>query len=175
MPTDYDRSTLLASARARLFRKPAVEWTAEETKAVLDIYRMLVDLADKVSQRRQISNSFYLSVNTALVGASAYLTVGGQLSLWRAVMVAVAGILVSVLWIKNINTYRSLNAAKFDVILEIEKHLAIAPLTAEWEQLERGENAKRHRPFHKIEVMVASLMLGVHVVQLGLSSLPLLR
>lgn len=34
------------------------------------------------------------------------------------------------------------------------------------EQLERGENAKRHKPFHKIEVKVAWLMLAVHVIQL---------
>lgn len=173
MPLDDGSSTLLSAARSKLFRKPAAEWSADETKAALDIYRMLVELADKVSQRRQSSNSFYLSVNTALVGASAYLTVGGQQSVWRALMVAVAGALVSVLWIKSIHTYRSLNAAKFDVIMELEKHLMMAPLSAEWEQLERGENAKRHKPFHKIEVMVAWLMLAVHIMQLMLSVAPL--
>ena len=57
-----------------LLKKPRDQLTADETRAIVEIYKMLVDKADNVSQRRQNCNNFYLSVNTALVGASAYIS-----------------------------------------------------------------------------------------------------
>lgn len=38
----------------------------------LDIYKMYVGLADKISERRQSANSFFLSINTAIVGLVGY-------------------------------------------------------------------------------------------------------
>ena len=37
--------------------------SASEEKDVLEIYMMLVEMADRVSERRQSANAFYLSVN----------------------------------------------------------------------------------------------------------------
>ncbi|RDD97660.1 hypothetical protein DTW92_07525 [Paracoccus pantotrophus] len=44
---------------------------APRDKEVLEIYKMLVEMADRVSQRRQSANSFYLTVNTAIIGGAA--------------------------------------------------------------------------------------------------------
>jgi hypothetical protein len=154
--------------------------SADEVKATVDIYKMLVDMADKVSQRRQTANSFYLSVNTALIGAGVYMSSAGGGAI-NIILLAVAGWLVSLFWIRNIETYKDLNSGKFAVITEIEKSLPLAPYTAEWETLKRGDRESKYRsfwskyhpfqnkyrPFHEVEVAVPLVFVLLHAVQLA--------
>lgn len=147
-----------------LIVKPTASWTADESKSVVDIYKVLIDMADKVSQRRQAANSFYLSVNTAIIGASAYIeTVRAD---WTStVVISIAGIAISALWARNIVSYRTLNAAKFRVINEIEETLPIAAYTAEWNYLDPDRDGIRHKAFHKVEIAVPWVFILVHVAQ----------
>lgn len=148
-----------------LFAKPPADWAGDDQKNVVDIYKMLVGMADKVSERRQSANNFFLSVNTALIGASAYISSVSQQSPARVLAIAVAGMLVSLVWIRNIQSYKDLNAGKFAVITEIEKHLPVSPYAAEWEYLDRGQRNGRYRPFHSVEIFVPLIFLGVHALQ----------
>jgi hypothetical protein len=148
-----------------LLQKAPHEWTGEDQKSVIEIYKMLVDKADKVSERRQSANNFFLSVNTALIGASAYISSMSQQSQARVLAIAAAGTLVCLVWMRNIQSYKDLNSGKFAVINEIEKLLPIAPYTAEWDYLERGDNNKRYRPFHAVEIYVPAVFIVVHTLQ----------
>jgi len=148
-----------------LVTKPWSELSPDEQKAVVDIYKMLVDMADKVSQRRQNANNFYLSVNTALIGASAYIGSLAQQVPHQTLAIAAAGLLVSLLWFRNINSYRDLNKGKFVIIQDLELQLPVRPYTAEWETLHRGENTKHYRPFHTVEALVPLVFVGVHLFQ----------
>ncbi len=149
----------------KLFNKLPAEWTPEETKAVVDVYKTLVDMADKVSQRLQTANGFFLSVNSALIGASAYLSSTVAPSQERVLAIALVGILMSALWVRSISSFKDLNAGKFAVITEIERSLPIAPFTAEWEYLQRGTDRTKYRQFHSIERWVPYIMLVVHAMQ----------
>src|ERR1700737_4596243 len=51
-------------------------------------------MADKVSQRRQNGNNFYLSVNTGIIGASAYIFSISQGAI-NIIIISVAGLAVS--------------------------------------------------------------------------------
>ena len=164
----------------KVLNKPVSEMSADEFKATVDIYKMLVDMADKVSQRRQTANGFYLSVNTALIGAGVYVSSadGGAVN---TMLLAIAGWLVSLYWIRNIETYKDLNAGKFAVINEIEKSLPLAPYAAEWAVLQRGEQKRadqsfwrkrnplrsKYRPFHEVEIAVPLVFVLLHAVQLA--------
>lgn len=130
----------------------------------LEIYKLLVEMADRVSQRRQAANSFYLSVNTLLVGGSAYL---GTLkpAAWNVIVISVAGLAISALWIMNIVSYKTLNGAKFGVITDIEKDLPIQPFADEWARLDPEGDGKRHRPFHKVEGVVPWVFIAVYASQ----------
>ena len=92
----------------------------EDRKERLELYKLLVEMADRVSQRRQAANSFYLSVNTLLVGSSAYLSAVEPDAMGIPVM-PVAGMAICALWIMNITSYKTLNEAKFFVINAIEE------------------------------------------------------
>ncbi|MEO1987641.1 MAG: hypothetical protein ABGX47_13510 [Martelella sp.] len=137
---------------------------------VLEIYKMLVEMADRVSQRRQSANSFYLTVNTAIIGGTAYLSQStfGQLSKWA---VSCAGIAICILWIRAVVSYKSLNAAKFEVITALEERLPVSPYRDEWTILDVDGDGKRHKPFHKTEVLVPIVFMCVHAAQL-LAELP---
>lgn len=139
-------------------------------KEVLDIYKMLVEMADRVSSRRQSANSFYLTVNTAIIGGTAYMSQStfGHMGIWT---VSFAGIAICVLWIRAVVSYKSLNAAKFEVITALEKRLPVSPYKDEWDILDVDGDGKKHKPFHKTEVLVPIVFMGVHAVQL-LGQLP---
>ena len=89
--------------------------SSDEQKERLDIYKLTVEMADRVSQRRHTANSFYLSVDTLLVSGSTYIGATAP-TLKNAVIITAAGIATSLLWMRGIESYRSLNNAKFKVI-----------------------------------------------------------
>ncbi|HWU73892.1 MAG TPA: hypothetical protein VN137_10410, partial [Sphingomonas sp.] len=96
----------------------------------LEVYKLLVEMADRVSQRRQSANSFYLSINTLIIGGSAYF--GSKMtSAFATVLVSLAGILICGYWIMSIQSYRTLNQAKFSVINDIEADMIVKPYTVE--------------------------------------------
>ena len=134
----------------------------------LELYKLLVEMADRVSERRQAANSFYLTINTLLVGGSAYLSAISIKTTW---LVAVAGVLVCVYWSRSILSYKTLNKAKFGVIHDIEKQLIAQPFTDEWSLLDPDGDGKKHNDFYSTEKLVPRIFIGLYLVQ-ALSTVP---
>ena len=129
-------------------------------------------MADRVSQRRQAANNFYLSVNTLLVGGTALVDRLG-LGSWNGIIVALAGVAICSLWMRSIGSYASLNDGKFTVITQMEAKLPVQPFTCEWDVLHpkdgrtpTGEKRKKHRPFHAVEVVVPWVFMLLYAVQI---------
>lgn len=131
---------------------------------LVEIYKLLVEMADRVSERRQSANTFYLSVNTAIIGGAAYLSQSafGELG---TLAVSAAGIAICFLWVRSVVSYKSLNAAKFEVITALEDRLPVSPFKDEWAILDVDGDGKRHKPFHRTEVLVPVVFMAVHTVQ----------
>ncbi|QBK30770.1 hypothetical protein E0E05_09300 [Roseitalea porphyridii] len=136
-----------------------------EAKSLLEIYKMLVEMADRVSQRRQSANSFYLTVNTAIIGGAAYLSQSDFGSL-DTVAVSIAGLAVCFLWRRAVTSYKSLNDAKFEVITALEARLPASPYADEWKILDVDGDGNKHRPFHATEILVPFVFAFVHGAQL---------
>jgi hypothetical protein len=129
---------------------------------LLDQYKMYVEMADRISQRRTTANSYFLSVNTAILAFVGYLTSKDSVEfLW---LLAVAGGTLTILWYSIIIAYRNLNTAKWSVVHEIEKRLPISPYDAEWEAVARGTNSKLYRPISEIEKGVPFVFFVLHLV-----------
>ena len=112
--------------------------------SILELYKLAVEMADRVSSRRTAANSFFLTVNTALVTVVGIFTadLSGRapspgISASASVLAsALAGIVLSATWFLLLRSYRDLNSAKFAVINQIEKdHLPIRPFADEWKCL----------------------------------------
>ena len=124
-----------------------------ERTEYFELYKLMVEMADRVSQRRQSSNSFYLSINTLLLGGSTYLGISSPNNANFA-LIAVAGIIICVLWRRSIESYKTLNDAKFKVINKMEEGLSFAPYSTEWASLDPNKDGIRHRPFNSVEKLI---------------------
>ena len=124
-------------------------------------YRDYVASADRISDRRQLANSFFLTINTVLLGFGVDSLAGSM----GFLPIAVAGCLLCYAWYALITSYRALNTAKFTVIQHLERQLPAATYTLEWRYLEDRTGRQRHTPFSGVEARVpwifALLYLGV--------------
>jgi len=129
---------------------------------LIEQYKPYLETADRISNRRQSANSFFVTINTALVALVGYIHIGSETSNELYWLIALAGIALSYMWYRLIRSYRDLNTAKFKVVHEIEKKLPISPFDAEWEAVGRGENRKLYLPFTHIEMGIPWVFLILH-------------
>lgn len=141
---------------------------------LLEQYKIYLTSAENISNRRQTANSFFVTVNTAIVSLVSYLNLGVANSSKLFWVVSVAGIAISYMWYRLVHSYKDLNSAKFKVIHEIEKSLPICPYDAEWEAVGRGENSELYLPFTHIEIYVPWVFLLLHSVVLAVSLYPII-
>ena len=147
-----------------LLKKSEEQYGEKFRDHYLDIYKMYVHLADKISERRQSANSFYLSINTAIVGLVSYFKSGDkeQVAPEFYMLISVTGMLTCYLWYRLVQSYKQINSGKFKVIHQIEQNLPLAPYDAEWEMLGRGKDPKKYLPFTHIEILVPWVFFGLH-------------
>ena len=132
----------------------------------MEIYKLFVEMADRISTRRQSANSFFLSVNTAIIAVVSYLALGnegkqaGQFH-W---LVSAAGMAICYMWYRLIRSYKDLNTAKFKVVHAMEKGLPLAPYDAEWEAVGSGKRPHLYLPFTRVEMRVPWVFFVLHAV-----------
>lgn len=130
----------------KLFNRETIE---ENKQQYFEIYKLYVEMADRVSLRRQTANSFFLSINTAIIGFG---------SLFNEIkffwVIYLAGLIISYMWYSYIHSKKQLNTAKFRIINLIENNLVLRPYHAEWVALEEGKNKKIYQPLSGIEKII---------------------
>jgi hypothetical protein len=131
---------------------------------LVDQYKIYVEMADRISTRRATANSYFLSINSAILAFVGYLAGKDQESyLW---IISIAGITLTVFWRAMIRSYRDLNTAKWLVVHQIERRLPISPYDAEWDAMGEGKNPKLYRPITHIEMNVPLVFTGLHFIVL---------
>jgi len=146
-----------------LLSHPATDYGDRYQDHLFEQYKLYVDSADRISQRRSSTNSFLLTVNAALVtlyGLTTPLKPSGAAA-WH-LLVPVAGILVCIAWVSLVENYRSLNSVKFKLVHELEKQLPASLYGYEWELLERGEG-KVYKPVTHIEQWIPFVFILLYV------------
>jgi len=138
---------------------------------VLEQYRLYVQMADKISERRQSANTYLLTVNTvlaAVLGLAA--TIPGRISSLAFLVVGgIAGMVLAYTWYRLIASYRQLNSGKFKVVHAIEHLLPLRPYDAEWTALGRGDDPKLYRPFTSVETWIPGLFFSLYLAMLVFS------
>jgi len=136
----------------------------------LDQYKMCVEMADRISQRRAQANQFFMTAHTGLVGILSL--VGGLAKgdiYWIYACAGVFGILMCIAWLVTINSYRQLNSGKFKIILKMEQNLPAAPYGDEWQVLGEGADAKKYRQLTTVECIVPILFIVPYLFVIVLS------
>lgn len=157
---------------------PQKEYGAEYRAHVLEMYKLYIEMADKIGERRQSGNSFFLTLNSAIVALVGYVnlsdspTQGGVPVFW---LIPVAGMVLCYLWYRLIHSYRDINSGKFKVVHAIEKILPLRPYDAEWAALGRGENPKLYLPFTNTEMVVPWIFFTIHLTIVLISIIEFIR
>lgn len=130
-------------------------------------------MADKISERRQSANSFFLTVNTALIaflGLVASPDVGSDADVAASpplpwvLVISAAGVVLCYTWYRLVRSYKDLNTAKFKVVHAIESKLPSSPYDAEWEAVGRGERPDLYLPFTHVEIWIPWVFAALYVL-----------
>ena len=129
--------------------------------AILEQYKLCVDMADRASARRGLTNTFFLGLNTALVafGGAVWGRTHGlsdELIVF-ALAVAVAQCFV---WAAIVRSYAVLSSAKYQVVTELEARLPAAVFGHEWDRLTQA----RYRHLSARERLVPALFAAAYLV-----------
>ena len=120
------------------------------SEQVMRQYEILVESAIQVTNWRQSANNFYISVNAALVALSTYLN---NYSPATGMVIGIIGLTTTILWHETIQYYRSLNKAKFSVIIELEKQLPVPIFQLEDERFVKEDRKKATWIESKISIL----------------------
>ncbi len=121
-------------------------------------------MMDKVSERRYLANSFFLTINTVLVGLIAgFGAFLHQSQLLWVIIACSAGFLLSYTWRRLIVSYKELNSGKFTIIHMLESRLPANLFAAEWDVLGKGIGPE-YTPFSRTELNVPIVFMVLYVI-----------
>lgn len=146
---------------------PETQGTEDRTydSMVLEQYRLYVEMTDRVSARRGLANSFFLSLNTGIFALASLFgkSPPPDTAVWLVIpLIAILGQCFA--WFYLVRSYRLLNSAKFQVIGALEERLPASPFwKAEWWALGEGRNRAQFWPLSHIEQWVPVLFALAYV------------
>ena len=147
--------------------------TTEPTQRdLLEIYKLHAELADRVSQRREGANRLYIGLLVGLlVFVVALLRFGTGDGPGRIVVfgIGTVGALLSCSWYFVIRSHRQLNTGKFEVLQDLEKQLAYAFFTREWDRLSKGRDRRRYWRLTEVETSLPWIFLAMFIGSVVLS------
>ena len=117
-------------------------------------YKLYVEMADRISQRRGFANILFLTLNTGVLAAlSTIVEKSAGMANQGIQLVALIGLVFScIAWRSLIRSYRQLNTAKYKIIGAYERMLPSSPyFNAEWNALGEGVDRTKYTPLTVVE------------------------
>lgn len=119
-------------------------YSGDYNTAVLEQWKTCVEMANSTTEKRNNSNSIFITVNSALFAVYTFS------SDFKGIPISIVGIAVCILWLLSIKSYKQLSSVKYHIINEIEKQLPLAPFDYEWEKLKSESHYKGLITFERI-------------------------
>jgi hypothetical protein len=138
-----------------------------------DELKFLHDRTQRLSERRQTTSQTYLTINTAILGALAFLIKDSGLQGWSLILVSVplfgVGLLACVTWYRIILKLESILGWNYEQLREVERKVPKSHLTInkEWEQFFKEKGDERFS-FSGLESQLPKLLIALYAVY-GLS------
>ncbi len=139
----------------------------DDTATMLEQYKIFLATSEAVVDRRQSTNNFYITVNSALLafyGVIAALDVEIYIKAIMGAIFSVVGMILCISWMRIITSYGNLNGSKMTIINLIEKKLPLSLYAAEWAALSDKLNKKRYVPFSSAEKSTPRLFCAIYTV-----------
>lgn len=125
---------------------------------IVEQWKTCVDIANGITDKRNMANSIFITINTALFAVVTF-------SLdYKSIFLSVIGIAICILWLKLLENYKRLNEVKYDIINEIEDMLPLTPFKAEWNRLNYQGNYTGLTKIEKILPIVFVVLYGMAIL-----------
>jgi len=157
-------TTSIDDVRTTLWNTPAGGGDNEQS-AILEQYKVYVEMADRISARRSLTNTFFLTLNTAIFAAIGTLLRDPHVVVaWLLVFPLLALLVQCFAWFFLVRSYRQLNAAKYTVVGALEERLPASPYwSAEWKALGEGRDKAKYWPLTHLEQWVPVLFAATYI------------
>ena len=156
--------------RAALWSPQAdlMHWDNQQSaysNALLEQYKIYVEMADRVSARRGLANTYFLTLNsTVFTIIGVFWSTRPHVSSWLLIFPVVVLIGQCLAWFWLVRSYRQLNAAKYAVIGALEERLPASPYwRAEWKALGEGKDPARYWPLTHLEQWIPFLFAACYI------------
>jgi hypothetical protein len=135
--------------------------STEYSRVLFEQYKIYVEGADRVSARRGLTNTFFLTLNSAVFTAIAFFwTNRPHAAPWLLIFPVIVLAAQCMAWFWLVRSYRQLNSAKFAVIGAFEEKLPASPYwRAEWKALGSGKDPSLYWPLSHLEQWVPVLFV----------------
>lgn len=168
--SDQIRSNLWTDAETNVYKDNESLFLSH----LMEQYKIYVEMADRISSRRNLANGFFLTLHTFILTSLGL--AGEKLSAPLPTIVLILAFSITFIlclgWWWLIRSYKNLNSAKYKVIGHLEEKLPASPYyRAEWIALGEGKDIKKYLPLTIIEQWVPIAFLLIYltiVVYLGL-------
>lgn len=137
----------------------------DDLSRVVELYKLMVASSESLVARRQGVNTFFLTINGAILTASGLILSNPSDARLQAVGIAVlaaTGAILALAWQSLIRSFGQLNTGKFAVINRIESILPVAVYLAEWKALDEGRDPKKYRTFTSREVWTPRMFFWIY-------------
>lgn len=131
----------------------------EATK--LEQWRTYVQTTLNVSNRRLKNNRFYQTLFTATVSGVGIGVTLGVVTPVILLVVGLVGVVLSLLWMAHIISYKQLNRGKYTVLEDMAEDLPYSPFKEEWNVLDRGWNPETYVTHTSVEIWWPRVTLWV--------------
>lgn len=128
----------------------------EDNQIYFEQYKIFVESAEKVSDKRMSANNYFLTVNTALISLIGLIFTSKVLFLGSSAikLISTLGLIICTIWFFIVLSYKQLNSGKYSLIHKIEKRLPLQLYNDEWNLLGKGKDLKKYIPFSHIEMLM---------------------
>lgn len=123
-------------------------------------YKIFVESVNYTSDLKLKINTFFLTVNTALVTAIgiSFSKQPMNSSIWHTIL-PIAGILISIIWWGVTSSYKQRNVAKLHIIHCLEEQLPLALYKTEWKLMDENYATPFQKFIFKIDLFIPYVFL----------------
>jgi hypothetical protein len=139
--------------------------SVDNPEQLYQLYTMYVNSAQQISDRRAAANSYFQSINAGGTGVLGLFAAAGMVQTSLVLLLVLASLsLMCLAWMISLNSYRSLNSAKFNVINRLEAKLVASPFRTEWMLLSEGADPRVHVALTPSETLIPKIFIGLYVI-----------
>ncbi|GGS45252.1 MULTISPECIES: RipA family octameric membrane protein [Actinokineospora] len=134
--------------------------------AILEQYKIYVEMADRISARRALTNTFFLTLNTSVFSViGIFWSVKPVVTSWWLLVPLLALLAECAAWFYLVRSYRQLNTAKYQVVGALEERLPASPYwRAEWVALGEGRDRSRYWPLTHLEQWIPITFAAIYLL-----------